>query len=236
LSLFILIFQPSDHWIQQGILIPKILYTANSDKPYAPIKISDIADKTIKLRMGRVMCILTPMFCFEHPVGPLLSDPPENLITETAMLPMVVNSVKIKPQSSDTDFKAFAQCFDFSKSCLTPEQTHELLLLLYEYKDLFVKKDEILRMTNVMEMHIKLTPEDGPLKAKPYRTTPDMRTEINKQIQDMLRADIIELSDGVYTSPVFLVPRKDSSFRMVVDYRKLNQQTVPKNFSHAKYY
>jgi hypothetical protein len=46
----------------------------------------------------------------------------------------------------------------------------------------------------------------------------------------MLRADIIELSDGVYTSPVFLVPKKDSSFRMVVDYRKLNQQTIPENF------
>jgi putative transposase len=57
-----------------------------------------------------------------------------------------------------------------------------------------------------------------------------MRTEINRQIQDMLRADIIELSDGVYTSPVFLVPKKDSSFRMVVDYRKLNQQTIPENF------
>jgi hypothetical protein len=27
------IFTPSDHWIQQGILIPKILYTANSNEP-----------------------------------------------------------------------------------------------------------------------------------------------------------------------------------------------------------
>jgi hypothetical protein len=81
-----------------------------------------------------------------------------------------------------------------------------------------------------MEMDIKLQPEAVPLKAKPYRTTPDMRKEINKQIQDMLRPDIIELSDGVYTSPVFLVPKKDSSFRMVVDHRKLNQQTIPKNF------
>jgi hypothetical protein len=102
--------------------------------------------------------------------------------------------------------------------------------LLYDYKDLFVKTGETLRMTNVMEMDIELQPEAVPLKAKPYRTTPDMRKEINKQIQDMLRADIIELSDGVYTSPVVLVPKKDSSFRMVVDYKKLNQQTIPENF------
>jgi hypothetical protein len=52
-------------------------------------------------------------------------------------------------------------------------------------------------MTNVMEMDIKLKPDTVPLKAKPYHTTPDMRQEINKQIQEMLRADVIELSDGV---------------------------------------
>jgi hypothetical protein len=69
-------FTPSEHWIHQGIIIPKILFAANSNKPYAPIKISNIADKTIKLRMGRVMGVLTLLFCFEHPVGPLLSDPP----------------------------------------------------------------------------------------------------------------------------------------------------------------
>jgi hypothetical protein len=118
--------------------------------------------------MGRVMGILTPLFSFEHPVGPLLSDPPENLITERTMFPMVVNSVKITPQPSDKEFKEFSQYFDFSKSCLTSEQTHELLLLLCACKDLFVKGDEILRMTNVMEMAIKLTPEAGPLKASYY--------------------------------------------------------------------
>jgi predicted aspartyl protease len=37
------IFTPSEHWIQQGILIPKILFTFDSNKPYAPIKISNIA-------------------------------------------------------------------------------------------------------------------------------------------------------------------------------------------------
>jgi putative transposase len=57
-----------------------------------------------------------------------------------------------------------------------------------------------------------------------------MRKEINRQIDDMLKADIIEPSEGQFTSAVFLVPKKGKSFRLVVDYRKLNQQTIPENF------
>jgi hypothetical protein len=80
-----------------------------------------------------------------------------------------------------------------------------------------------------MEMDIKLTPDATTLKAKPYRTSPEMCKEINRQIDDMLKADIIESSQGRYTSAVFLVP-KGQSFRLVVDYRKLNEQTIPENF------
>jgi hypothetical protein len=174
--------------------------------------------------------LLVPLSCFEHPVGFLPCDPPSALQADTTVTPLTVNSVKTTSIPSDNDFKEFTQYFDFSKSCLSAEQVQKLLLLLYDYKDLFVKKGETLRVTNVMEMDIKLKPDTVPLKVKPYRTTPDMRQEINKQIQEKLRADVIELSDGVYTSPVFLVPKKDSTFCMVVDYRKLNQQTIPENF------
>jgi hypothetical protein len=86
------------------------------------------------------MGILTPLFCFEHPVGPLVLDPPFNMIADGAIAPITVCSIKTKSQPSDKEFKEFAQYFDFSKSCLTPEQTHKLLLLLYDYKELFVKK------------------------------------------------------------------------------------------------
>jgi hypothetical protein len=35
-------------------------------------------------------------------------------------------------------------------------------------------------------MDIKLKPGAVPLKAKAYRTTPEMRKEVNKQIDEML--------------------------------------------------
>jgi hypothetical protein len=111
-------------------------------------------------------------------------------------------------KSSDKNMfiEEFQTYFDFSKFCLDAAQHKVLLEFLYEYADLFVKKGESLRVTNVMEMDIKLTPDATTLKAKPYRTSPEMRKEINRQIDDMLKADIIENSHGRYTSPVFLVP------------------------------
>jgi hypothetical protein len=102
--------------------------------------------------------------------------------------------------------------------------------MLYKYDELFVKTGETLRMTHMMEMDIKLKPDATTLKAKPYRTSPEMRKEINRQIDDMLKADIIEPFEGQFTSAVFLVPQKGKSFQLVVDYRKLNQQTIPENF------
>jgi hypothetical protein len=124
----------------------------------------------------------------------------------------------------------FSQYFDFSTSKLTTQEQSKLLQLLYEFEELFVKKGETLKATHLMEMDIKLKPEATPLKAKAYRTTPQTRQEINKQLNELLRGDIIETCDGEFTSPVFLVPKADSTFRMVVDYRKLNQQTIPENF------
>ena len=46
----------------------------------------------------------------------------------------------------------------------------------------------------------------------------------------MKEAGMIEESHSSYASPVMLVKKPDGSFRMVIDYRKLNAQTVKSNF------
>jgi hypothetical protein len=61
-------------------------------------------------------------------------------------------------------------------------------------------------MTHMMEMDIKLKPDATTLKAKPYRNSPEMQKEINRQIDDMLKADIIKPSKGQFTSAVFSSP------------------------------
>lgn len=58
-----------------------------------------------------------------------------------------------------------------------------------------------------------------------------MKGEIEDQIEELLQNGIIRPSKSPYNSPVWVVPRKiDASekkkYRMVIDYRKLNQITI----------
>jgi hypothetical protein len=221
------VFEPSETWKAKECLLPRQSVTIDHSKLFIPIKNTTCSDLPVLLHSTDILGDLFPLLWYQQPVSPL-----------HAMLPKHVDSIQINdnpnsksPSIHRLSLKEFSEYFDFSKSCLTSEQIKVLLNLLYEYDKLFVKTGETLRMTHMMEMDIKLKPDATKLKAKPYRTSPEMRKEINRQIDDMLKADIIELSEGQLTSAVFLVPKKGKSFCLVVDYRKLNQQMIPENFS-----
>ena len=51
--------------------------------------------------------------------------------------------------------------------------------------------------------------------------------EIHKQVQEMLKAGIIEKSNAAYYSQVMLTPKPDGSFRFCADYRAMNDATQP---------
>ena len=54
-----------------------------------------------------------------------------------------------------------------------------------------------------------------------------MIREIQKQIDEMLKNDIIEHSTSEYSFPIVLVKKKNGEFRFAIDYRKLNAVTQP---------
>ena len=56
------------------------------------------------------------------------------------------------------------------------------------------------------------------------------RSEVQKQISDLLAKGWIERSSSPYAAPILFVKKKDGSLRMCVDYRALNKQTVKNRY------
>lgn len=64
------------------------------------------------------------------------------------------------------------------------------------------------------------------MNARPYRYSPQQKTEIEKQIKEMLKTRVITHSSSPFGSPVLLVKKKDGAWMFCVDYRQLNSITI----------
>lgn len=113
---------------------------------------------------------------------------------------------------------------------LPPEKRNKIRSLCQEYEDIFYKENDVLTFTNSTKHKIPLN-SDIPVFSKPYRFPQIQREEIERQIAEMRRQNIIMESDSPYNAPIFLVPKKPDktgkkSWRLVVDFRKLNEKTI----------
>ncbi|CAM4418781.1 unnamed protein product [Lepidochelys kempii] len=68
------------------------------------------------------------------------------------------------------------------------------------------------------------------IKVQPYRVSPQAKTAIEREIQDMLQLGVIHPSGSALASPGVLVPKPDGKIGFCVDYRKLNAVTHPDNY------
>lgn len=113
---------------------------------------------------------------------------------------------------------------------LNNEERDNVISLVTKHSDRFHFSDEKLDATNATQ-HFIPTINEAPVHTKQYRFPPIHKTEIDKQVGKLLSDGLIECSTSPYNSPVWIVPKKpDSSgnkrWRMVIDYRNLNEKTI----------
>ena len=104
------------------------------------------------------------------------------------------------------------------------EQRNKLIALLYANQDLFTSDLSELPGTDLMT-HTIDTGDAIPIRQRPFRHSVEARKEIDRQIDVLLKSDIIEESDSPWGSPVVLVRKKNNTHRLCVDMRKLNERT-----------
>lgn len=110
------------------------------------------------------------------------------------------------------------------------EEKHKIYNLCRQYKDIFYCEGLPLTFTNQVKHRIRTKNED-PIYVKPYRQAPAQADEINRQVDKLLKDNVIKESHSPWNAPVHLVPKKmdasgEQKWRMVIDYRRLNDITI----------
>ncbi|MCO5592420.1 hypothetical protein L7F22_046423 [Adiantum nelumboides] len=91
------------------------------------------------------------------------------------------------------------------------------------------KKDGTYRMCVDYHM-IELIPRNSPPNKPPYRVSQAQQEEIMRQVNELVEKGMVRPSSSPFCSPVLLVQKKDSTYRMCVDYRALNRITIKNRF------
>ena len=99
--------------------------------------------------------------------------------------------------------------------------------MLYQYKDQFSRSSHDLGCTNLVEHTIKTIPNFKPVKLRAYRIPLAKREFAESEIEAMAKKGLIEPSYSAWSAPAVLAPKHDGTLRFCVDYRRLNELTIP---------
>ena len=97
--------------------------------------------------------------------------------------------------------------------------------MLRHYKTIFTTPEGLPPLRD-HEHHITLKEGTQVVSQRPYRYPYYQKYEIENIVKELLSVGFIRNSSSPFASPVLLVRKADGSWRMCIDYRALNQETI----------
>ncbi|XP_022040582.1 uncharacterized protein LOC110943134 [Helianthus annuus] len=101
--------------------------------------------------------------------------------------------------------------------------------LLKEFDDIF-QTPTSLPPHRAFDHRIVLKDESITINQKPYKYQLAQKDIIEKMTKELIDTGVIRNSVSPFAAPVVLVKKKDGSWRMCIDYRKLNDATIKNGF------
>ncbi|GKA70256.1 putative mitochondrial protein [Tanacetum coccineum] len=106
----------------------------------------------------------------------------------------------------------------------------------YTLTELLASFEDVFAIPNTLPPHrthdhrIVLQEGAPPINIRPYKHPPTQKDAIELMVKELLETGVIRLSHGHFSSPIVMVKKKDGTWRMCMDYRKLNQYTIKDKF------
>jgi hypothetical protein len=208
-----------------------VLGTANTIcKNAVLVLVTNKCDTEIRLRKGKYLTSFKPLSYDECPLDP----PPFS--TEQ------VNN--ISPSSGKTDDESkkaehIRDEYNIDMSQYNADHAPELVDIIYKNKEAFIDSSNQLGYNDWFPQKIQLKPGTRPITRQPYRLSPEMKEAMEEQIQQLVKQGVLVHSNSCWSSPIIAVKKGVSkaqkhvktegppSYRLVVDFRYLNANSVP---------
>ncbi|UYV82410.1 hypothetical protein LAZ67_21001978, partial [Cordylochernes scorpioides] len=208
--------------LQNGVPVPKHLYHFVCDLPTCK-HCSRIITSNPKRPI--IHSVNLGVDDFQPPREPCLQTTLSNIYQpspECPSHPYNLNSLPTSPCSS-RELMMARWCIVIKEFIeQRPELTIPYQQLLYSFKDSFpINKFNVLPL-NITPVKLKII-SDKVISLRPYRTPYAYQKEIQDQISQLLKHDIITPSSSPYSSPVTLVRKCDNTMRLCIDFRRVNE-------------
>ena len=119
--------------------------------------------------------------------------------------------------------------FDLSEVDASENVKSRVVKLINDNAHLFASSDLDLGQTQTVECNVE-TGDHDPIKMRPYRIPLQDRQIVDKAIDEMLQAGVIQRSRSPWSFSLVVVSKKDGSKRLCVDFRKLNEITKKNSY------
>ena len=112
---------------------------------------------------------------------------------------------------------------------VSDEEKERIIKMMHEQSEVLCSSDSDIGRTSLTAHRIELY-DYTPIRQRPRRLPEPIANAVEEQCEELYSLDIIEPSKSPWSAPIVPIRKKDGTIRLCVDYRKLNQITVPDRY------